>query len=227
MSTPTTQLTDLIQLAEEADRHPVLRAPAHPGRAAVDAADADAPAEVVQRHAELRLVVHAHGGHAWVQPPEGPPQGLAPAELERLRQQVAAFDRDLLFDHGVAGRHSPVDRVVVRRGGRELFTAQRPPAAWPAGLADLQSRFRALATVSIAPPGDAELAQILGKLLRDRQVRPGQRLIEFLLRRIERSAGGARAAIEALDQAAALRGERINLKLAQDYYAESTQDTRS
>jgi len=91
-------------------------------------AEAEEVFRVALGHADgtAGLVVHAHGGHAWVQPPEGPPQGLAPAELERLRQQVAAFDRDLLFDHGVAGRHSPVDRVVVRRGGRELFTAQRP-----------------------------------------------------------------------------------------------------
>jgi len=157
----------------------------------------------------------SEAGARLIGPGDTPPDGAALVyeDIDRGLDEALSFR---IINEALAGERPAV-----------LFTAQRPPAAWPAGLADLQSRFRALATVSIAPPGDAELAQILGKLLRDRQVRPGQRLIEFLLRRIERSAGGARAAIEALDQAAALRGERINLKLAQDYYAESTQDTRS
>lgn len=107
-------------------------------------------------------------------------------------------------------------------GGMEavLFTARTRPVTWPSRLPDLDSRLRALSFVEIEAPGEAELAQILSKLLRDRHVRPRQRLIDYLLRRMERSPGGARDLVERLDHAAAARGERINLALARDYFSD-------
>lgn len=83
-----------------------------------------------------------------------------------------------------------------------LMTARRPPAAWPARLPDLASRLRALPVVTLDPPDDALLAAVLVKLFADRQLAVDERLIEFLVNRIERSFAAAQAAVAELDSEA-------------------------
>lgn len=80
-----------------------------------------------------------------------------------------------------------------------LMTARRPPAGWPVKLPDLASRLRALPWVTIAPPDDTLLAAVLAKLFADRQLAVDERLIAYLVRRIERSFAAAQAAVEELD----------------------------
>ena len=83
-----------------------------------------------------------------------------------------------------------------------LITARRPPASWPTKLPDLASRLRALPTVALDPPDDVLLAAILVKLFADRQLVVDERLIEFLVNRIERSFAAAQAAVAELDSEA-------------------------
>jgi chromosomal replication initiation ATPase DnaA len=87
-----------------------------------------------------------------------------------------------------------------------LITARRPPASWPTRLPDLASRLRALPVVTLEPPDDALLAAVLVKLFADRQLAVDERLIEFLVLRIERSFAAAQAAVAKLD------GEAMRLK---------------
>jgi chromosomal replication initiation ATPase DnaA len=87
-----------------------------------------------------------------------------------------------------------------------LITARRPPASWPIRLPDLASRLRALPVVTLDPPDDALLAAVLVKLFADRQLAVEERLIEFLVHRIERSFAAAQAAVAELD------GEALRLK---------------
>lgn len=122
-----------------------------------------------------------------------------------------SLDDSLMFSLINAAMHGSLEGV--------LFTARTRPVNWPAKMPDLVSRLRALSFVELMPPGEAELAQILSKLLRDRHVRPRRRLIDYLLRRMERSPGGARDLLARLDGAAAARGERINLALAREYFS--------
>ncbi len=143
--------------------------------------------------------------------------GAVPAHAETLNLEGAAVlyeDADRTFDDALV--FSLINSALAGEVAGVLFTARERPVNWPAGWPDLSSRLRALSFVEIGEPDEAELAQILGKLLRDRQVRPRDRLMNYLLRRMERTPGGARDVVETLDRAAAERGERINLALARD-----------
>ncbi len=95
-----------------------------------------------------------------------------------------------------------------------LITARKTPASWPMRLPDLASRLRALAVVTLDPPDDALLAAVLVKLFADRQLAVDERLIEFLLRRIERSFAAARAAVAELDREAMRLKRPVNRALA-------------
>jgi chromosomal replication initiation ATPase DnaA len=95
-----------------------------------------------------------------------------------------------------------------------LITARKAPASWPTKLPDLASRLRALAVVTLEPPDDALLAAVLVKLFSDRQLSVDERLIEFLVRRIERSFAAARAAVAELDHEAMRLKRPVNRALA-------------
>lgn len=83
-----------------------------------------------------------------------------------------------------------------------LLAARRAPSTWAIALPDLASRLRALPVVTLDPPDDALLAAVLVKLFADRQLAVEERLIEFLVHRIERSFAAAQAAVAELDHEA-------------------------
>jgi chromosomal replication initiation ATPase DnaA len=95
-----------------------------------------------------------------------------------------------------------------------LITARRAPAVWPIALPDLASRLRALPVVTLEPPDDALLAAVLVKLFADRQLEVDDRLIDFLVHRIERSVAAARAAVAELDSEALRLMRPVNRALA-------------
>ena len=95
-----------------------------------------------------------------------------------------------------------------------LITARQAPASWPIVLPDLASRLRALPVVTLEPPDDALLAAVLVKLFADRQLEVDDRLIDFLVHRIERSVAAARAAVEELDSEALRLLRPVNRALA-------------
>lgn len=95
-----------------------------------------------------------------------------------------------------------------------LLSARRLPAAWGVGLADLLSRLRAASTVEIEPPDDLLLAGVITKLFADRQVEVEPHVVQFLVRRIERSLSTAMRVVERLDRAALERKVRISRALA-------------
>ena len=95
-----------------------------------------------------------------------------------------------------------------------LITARQAPATWPIKLPDLASRLRALPVVALEPPDDALLAAVLVKLFADRQLAVDERLIEFLVHRIERSFAAARAAVAELDHEAMRLKRPVNRALA-------------
>ncbi len=88
-----------------------------------------------------------------------------------------------------------------------LMTARTGPQTFGTAVADLASRLRAATPVTIAEPDDDLLAQVLVKLFADRQVVVDRTVIEFALRRMERSLAAANAFVAALDEAA-LAGRR-------------------
>lgn len=95
-----------------------------------------------------------------------------------------------------------------------LITARVTPATWPASLPDLVSRLRALPVVTIEAPDDALLSAVLIKLFADRQLAVDDRLIDFLIHRIERSVAAARRAVADLDSEALRLKRPVNRALA-------------
>ncbi|MDD9876292.1 MAG: DNA replication protein [Magnetovibrio sp.] len=102
---------------------------------------------------------------------------------------------------------------VAEGGGRLLLTGARPPADWPADLADLRSRLGALTVAAIGAPGDALIAALLVKLFGDRQLRVGADVVDYAVRRMERSFAAARDLVGRLDQAALAERRAITIPL--------------
>lgn len=98
--------------------------------------------------------------------------------------------------------------------GRLLITAKTPPRDWGLHLADTLSRMQAAGLTAIHAPDDALLAGVLTKLLSDRQLLCPPQLIPFLLARMPRSIGAARAIVAAMDARALASGRPISLRLA-------------
>lgn len=104
---------------------------------------------------------------------------------------------------------------AVRQAGTSLLmTSRRFPSAWGVTLPDLSSRLKAASTVEIHEPDDMLLAAVVTKLFADRQVEVEPHVVQFLVRRIERSLSGAIETVARLDRAALERKSRITRALA-------------
>lgn len=104
---------------------------------------------------------------------------------------------------------------AVRSAGTSLLiTARSWPLAWGVTLPDLVSRLKAATVVEIGAPDDMLLSQILVKLFADRQLQVDDRLVAYIVSRMERSLAAAQAIVERLDHLALSRGTRISRVLA-------------
>ena len=104
---------------------------------------------------------------------------------------------------------------AVRGAGTHLLlTSRRFPSAWGVRLPDLASRLKAAATVEILEPDDHLLAAVITKLFADRQVEVEPHVVQFLVRRIERSLSTAIGVVDRLDRAALEQKTRITRALA-------------
>lgn len=109
-------------------------------------------------------------------------------------------------------------------GGQLLLTAPTPVRDWGVTLPDLLSRLNTVASVALQPPDDALLAALLVKLFNDRQIRVEPALIDYLLSRMERSAGAAVTLVDALDARALALGKPVTPRLARDLLGDPSQD---
>lgn len=104
---------------------------------------------------------------------------------------------------------------AIRGAGTHLLlTARRFPAAWGVKLPDLASRLKAAATVEIREPDDVLLAGVITKLFADRQVEVEPHVVQYLVRRIERSLSSAIRVVQKLDRAALEQKSRITRAMA-------------
>jgi chromosomal replication initiation ATPase DnaA len=100
-----------------------------------------------------------------------------------------------------------------------LLTGRQAAGHWRVEKPDLGSRIGAMAHVAISPPDDEILSRVLRKQLRDRNQEVGDEVIEFLLRRMERSFAAAREMVAALDLKALAERRRITRPLATELFA--------
>jgi len=146
--------------------------------------------------------------------------GALKVDAGRIGESIADLgDRPVLIDDI---DKVPVDEqdlfhlinAVRGAGSTLLLTARRFPSAWGVALPDLISRLKAAATVEIHEPDDLLLAGVITKLFADRQVEVEPHVVQYLVRRIERSLATAMRVVERLDRAALERKTPITRALA-------------
>ncbi len=104
----------------------------------------------------------------------------------------------------------------VTAAGALMLTAATPPRDWGLTLPDLISRMQAAAIAHLELPDDALLSAVLVKLFADRQIAVPASLIPYLVSRMPRSIGTARAVVATLDTKALAEGRPITRALAGD-----------
>lgn len=102
---------------------------------------------------------------------------------------------------------------VRQNGTTLLMTSRQWPSAWPVALPDLRSRLKAVTVVETGEPDEALLAQVLVKLFADRQLYMDDKLIGYIVNRMERSLDTAQTIVERIDRLALSRGTRITRPL--------------
>lgn len=144
----------------------------------------------------------------------------APVSRTGIPEAVASLGtRSVLIDDIDA---APIDEqglfhlinAVRAAGSQLLLTSRRFPSAWGVTLPDLASRLKAAATVEIHEPDDLLLAGVMTKLFADRQVEVEPHVVQYLVRRIERSLATVMRVVEKLDRAALEQKTRITRTLA-------------
>jgi len=105
---------------------------------------------------------------------------------------------------------------VREHGYTMLMTTRQWPMSWPVTLPDLRSRLKAATMVEIGEPDDELLAQVLVKLFSDRQLTVDDKIISYIVARMERSLDSAQNIVEQMDHLALGRGVRISRSLASE-----------
>ncbi len=122
----------------------------------------------------------------------------------------AGVDERALFHLLNLARQREASLLLTSRQGPDLFA---PP------LPDLASRLRAAHGIEVRAPGDDLLQQVLVKLFADRQLLVDPTVVDFILKRMERSFEAANAVVAALDGAALAEGRSVSRALASDVLA--------
>ncbi|KXG86348.1 DnaA regulatory inactivator HdaA [Agrobacterium bohemicum] len=113
----------------------------------------------------------------------------------------------------------------VRENGTSLLITTRDwPAAWPVKLPDLRSRLKAATVVEIGEPDEDLLGQILMKLFADRQLYMDDKIVSYIVTRMERSLNTAQTIVEKLDHLSLSRGTRISRAMAAEVLKELGSD---
>lgn len=118
---------------------------------------------------------------------------MDPLELEGrpvLLDRAADADDESLFH---------LINLANSGGGALLLVSRSAPRQWSVDLPDLRSRLDAVRAVSIAAPDDAVLSAILRARFAERSITPADDVIDYLVRRLDRSAETAAAVVERLD----------------------------
>ena len=117
--------------------------------------------------------------------------------------------------------------LIAERGGNLLLIARESPSRWRIGLPDLRSRLASVPVAELDPPDDSLLAAVMVKQFADRQLRPPDDVVVYLLTRIERSFAAVRRIVAALDHAALSERRPITVALAREILTRENQPLAS
>jgi chromosomal replication initiation ATPase DnaA len=122
------------------------------------------------------------------------------------------------IDRGIGEERVLFHLFNLAREGRLalLVTTRARPGEIAVALPDLRSRLRAMALTCIEPPDEGLLRALLVKLMADRQLEIAPRVIEYAVRRMERSADAARRFVRDLDRQALAARRLVTIHLARE-----------
>lgn len=95
-----------------------------------------------------------------------------------------------------------------------LMTAKGAPGKWGITLRDLLSRLQSTPLVTLERPGEDILGAAMAKQFSDCQIKVDDRVIAFLLRRIERSFSAVQSVVTKMDTLSLQEKSRITVPLA-------------
>lgn len=135
---------------------------------------------------------------------------LTPDELKHKNADVALEGQNALVVEDVqaflqAGLEEELlhlYNLAAEDDKKILMTATSAPARWDIALKDLSSRLNTATVAEIKPPDDALLTALIVKQFSDRQLTIDQDVLTYMLSRMDRSFGGVRDLIQAVDNLA-------------------------
>lgn len=141
---------------------------------------------------------------------------LAESDVQAATDAGAIAVEDI--DRGVGDERILFHLFNVAREGRLalLITTRALPGEIEITLPDLRSRLRAMALTRIDPPDEGLLRALLVKLMADRQLEVGPKVIEYVIPRMERSADAARRFVRELDRQALAARRLVTVHLARE-----------
>ena len=137
------------------------------------------------------------------------PASLATGALVVEDLEAADLDEQALFH---------LMNLAREESANVLLTGRLPVAGFPITIRDLASRLRAVPAVMLTAPDDALLRSLLVKLAADRQLTLDEALVNYLVRRIERSFAAAHAAVQRLDRESMRRHRPVTRALAAELF---------
>lgn len=145
-----------------------------------------------------------------------PAQHLNTADIPSLAQGPVAVEDVPLIAGDAAAQTAlfHLHNLVLAEGHPLLLSGTSEPQFWGLSLADLISRLQGTGVARLEQPDDALLLALLAKLFSDRQLSPPPNLMDYLVRRIDRSYQAARDIVQLLDETALNQGRALNRALA-------------
>ncbi len=107
-----------------------------------------------------------------------------------------------------------VINAVRQHGTTLLMTSRSFPPSWSVALPDLKSRLKAATVVEIGAPDEDLLGQLITKLFADRQLYIDDKIVSYIVSRMERSFAAAQVVVDRMDRLALARRAKISRNLA-------------
>ncbi|MBX7247559.1 MAG: chromosomal replication initiator DnaA [Caulobacteraceae bacterium] len=138
-------------------------------------------------------------------------EAAATADLGALQGRLVALDDAAKADDETLFH---LFNMAGEAGAGLVLAARQPPAVWEVELPDLRSRLNAVRVALISEPDDAVLRGMLQRFFAEVAVKPSTDLLEYLVRRIERSVPEARETVRRLIEVAAPTHRPVTRALA-------------
>lgn len=97
-----------------------------------------------------------------------------------------------------------------------IMTSRIPISRFEIKLTDLRSRLESISVANIEEPDDELMKSIILKMLRDRQLIVNPTIIEFLMKRLERTYLEINRTIDLIDKYALEKGKKVSISLIRE-----------